>query len=231
MKSLIKSLLCLIVFGATTAFAQSSSTNSIFLEQIGDSSTISLLQKGSGNEIGNSTDFFRLNGNEQVLDFTQEGNNNSITGNILSSSVNSTILNTGNSNEIKIDMGSSASTAGTLFNLNLTGASNLFQIEQGKVSTATSATLNYNIGGDFNNFTTHIETNGVVNTINVTGDQNNFTTFQNGFDGKNIDLTLVGSGNAFNIQQKSILNVDSITINSISNNGTYTISQCGPLGC
>jgi len=119
MKNLIKSLLCLIAFSSATVFAQSASTNSIYLEQIGDSSTIALLQKGAGNEIGTPTSAFTLNGNQQVLDFTQEGNNNSITGQILSSSVTSTILNSGNSNQIKLDMGSSASTSGTLFNLNL----------------------------------------------------------------------------------------------------------------
>ena len=231
MKNLIKALLCLIAFTSLSIHAQSSSTNSIYLEQIGDSSTITLLQKGSGNQMGTTVSPFYMNGNQQILNFTQEGNNNSLQGQILSSSVNSNILNSGNSNLIKLDMGGSASVSGTSFNMNLIGTSNQFELDQGTVGASTSATLNYNITGDWNTFKNQIDTNNVVNTFAITGDHNEVGVLQNGHESKNIDFTLVGSGNSFNIQQKSILNVDSIKIDSISNNGTFNISQCPPLGC
>jgi hypothetical protein len=231
MKNLIKALLCLIAFTSLSARAQSASTNSIYLEQIGDSSTITLLQKGSGNQMGTAVSPFYMNGNQQILNFTQEGNNNSLQGQILSSSVNSNILNSGNSNLIKLDMGGSASVSGTSFNMNLVGTSNQFELDQGTVGASTSATLTYNLTGDWNTFKNQIDTNNVVNTFNLTGDHNNIGVLQNGMDGKNIDFTLVGSGNSFNIQQKSILNVDSLKIDSISNNGVFNISQCPPLGC
>jgi hypothetical protein len=231
MKKLIKTLLCLVAFTSLSSQAQQATTNSIYLDQVGDTSTIILTQKGAGNEIGTVTSPFTLNGSSQVLSFIQEGNNNSLQGHILSSSVTSNILNTGNSNLIKLDMGASSSVSGTSMNLNLLGTSNQFELDQGTLSASTSATLNYNITGDWNTFKNQIETNNVVNTFNLTGDHNNIGVLQNGYDAKNIDFTLVGSSNSFNIQQKSILNVDSITINSISTGGTFTISQCPPLGC
>ena len=231
MKGLIRSLLCFIALSSSAVYAQQATTNSIHLDQVGDSSVVTLTQKGSGNQMGSSTAPLTLNGNEQILTFTQEGNNNSLQGQILSSSVTSTINNVGNSNAIDLNMGAASSVSGTLFNLNLTGTSNEFSLTQGNVSASTGATLNYNLTGDWNLFNTTINTNGVTNTVDATGDHNTISTLQNGHDGKNIDFTLVGSGNIFTIMQKSLLNVDSLTINSIGNNGTFTISQCPPLGC
>ena len=58
-----------------------------------------------------------------------------------------------------------------------------------------------------------------------------FDILQNGFAGKNIDLTVAGNTNKFTINQKSTLNVDSIKINTVGNGSTVLINQCNAGGC
>lgn len=232
MKSIIKALLCFVAL-SSTAFAQSvpSTTNAIYIDQIGDSSTVNLTQNGAGNQIGSSTQAFVMHGNSQVLTFTEQGNNNSIQGNIISPTVTSIVSAAGNNDIIDLNMGSAASVTGTNMSLTVAGSSNEFSLTQGGTSSATSAQLTYTITGDFNKFKSTIDTNNVTDSFSVTGDQNNIAVVQNGADYKNISFALVGSGNSFNLLQKSTLNADSLTISSISNNSVINISQCGPLGC
>ena len=184
MKNIVKALLCFTLLFSVGSMAQQAptTTNSIYMDQIGDSSTITLTQKGAGNSMGTETSPLTLTGNSQLLNFTQEGNNNSLQGRIISSSVTSTINNIGNNNTIDLDMGSAASVSGTNLNLALTGASNLFTLTQGNTASSTGSTLNYTVTGDFNTLTSTINSNGVNNTMSVTGDQNVISTTQNGYD-------------------------------------------------
>jgi len=236
MKSILRSL-CFLAL-SSVAFAQSApsspptpTTNAIFIDQIGDSSIVDLTQNGAGNKIGSSVNPFVMHGNDQVLTFTEQGNNNTIQGNIISPTVTSIVSAIGNNDVIDLNMGSAASVTGTNMSLNVAGSSNEFSLTQGGTSSATSAQLTYTISGDFNKFKSSIDTNNVTDSFSVTGDQNNIAVVQNGADFKNINFALVGGGNSFTILQKSTLNVDSLSISSISNNGTFNISQCGPLGC
>ena len=72
--------LCIIIIAmlsSTAAMAQSvspqaSTTNSIYIEQVGDNSNINIVQKGQNNRIGSEENRLILNGNGQIINTTQE---------------------------------------------------------------------------------------------------------------------------------------------------------------
>ena len=221
---LLLSIMSLMVSSA--ALAQST-TNSIYIEQVGDSSTINIAQKGQGNQIGTEANRVVLEGNNQNINVRQEGNNNSIQGKIVQAdNVDMDVTVTGDSNSITYDQGDAASVAGSTKTLTVTGDSNNLTFNQGTVASATGVTQTITITGDTNTLTSTINADDVVNTKTVVGDGNNITTVQDGTAGKNIEMNLTGSTNNLTINQKSTTNVDTLKINSTSNGSTITINQC-----
>lgn len=220
----IKGLSLLMVMISSTAIAN---PNAIYIEQVGEASTITVTQTGQNNTIGSENDRFTLGGNAQDITITQTGSNNILTGRITNAaSVNYNVNVTGNSNENIFNTGSVASVAGTTQNLTINGDNNQTTFNHGDISSATNATLNYTFTGDYNTSTTNINTDDVVNTVHVTGDQNVITTTQNGYAGKNIDMNVIGSLNTITIDQKSTLNVDTLKLNTTGTGGIINITQC-----
>jgi hypothetical protein len=220
----IKGLSLLMVMVSSVAIAN---PNAIFIEQVGETSTITVTQTGQNNTVGSENDRFTLGGNSQDITITQTGSNNTLTGRITNAAnVDYDVNVTGNSNENVFNTGSIASVAGTVQNMTITGDNNFTTFNQGDVSSATNATLNYTFAGDFNTLTANINTDDVVNTVNVTGDQNTITSTQNGYAGKNIDMNVIGSLNTINIDQKSTTNVDTLKLNTTGSGSTINITQC-----
>ena len=234
MKLIKGSLLVMALMTPTLSFGQASTTNSIYIEQVGDASTITITQEGQGNEIGNRTTDTPvvLQGDGQNVAITMDGNSNKINGDIKQSDGSSTTVTlTGDSNEVNFDVGNAADTGGSTSTLAVAGSSNQFNINQGKVSSATNLTQSFTLTGDLNTVTQNIEANDVENTYVISGDSNILTTTQNGFAGKNVDMALTGNQNTITVNQKSTLNVDSIKLNSVSSGSTITINQCNAGGC
>lgn len=233
MKLIKRSILVMALMTPTLSFGQST-TNSIYIQQVGDSSTITIKQEGQGNEIGNRTTDTPvvLQGDAQVVDITMQGNTNKINGDIKQSDGSTTTVEmVGDSNELNFDVGNAADTGGSTTTFDIAGSSNEFNFNQGKVSSATNLTQTFTLTGDLNTITQNVETNDVENLFTVTGDSNVITTTQNGASGKNIDMVLTGSQNSVTVNQKSTLNVDSIKLNSTSSGSTILINQCNAGGC
>lgn len=233
MKAIKRSLLVMALMTPTLSYSQST-TNSIYIEQVGDASTINISQEGQGNEIGNRTTDTPvvLQGDGQVVDISMDGNSNKINGDIKQSDGSTTdITIAGDSNELNFDVGNAGDTGGSTSTIDITGSSNELNFNQGKVSSATNMTQNLTIEGDLNKVTQNVEANDVENTIAVIGDSNTLTTTQNGAAGKNIDMLLTGNQNTVTVNQTSTLNVDSIKLNSTSSGSTITINQCNAGGC
>ncbi len=143
-----KALFIMSLMSSSLAMAQST-TNSIFIEQVGDNSTISVTQKGQSNKIGTEQNRVVIEGNAQTIDVTQEGNNNSIQGSIEQADnidYNTTV--TGDNNTLTYDQGSAASVAGSTKTLTVTGDSNSLTFNQGTTASATGATQTIAITGD-----------------------------------------------------------------------------------
>jgi hypothetical protein len=223
-------LAAMALLASSVAMAQST-TNSIFIEQVGDGSTITIVQKGQSNKIGTEQNRVVLEGNNQTITATQEGNNNSIQGSIVQAdNVEMDVTVTGDNNAIVYDQGDAASVAGSTKTLAVTGDSNTLTFNQGTAASATGATQTIAITGDTNTFTSTINADDVVNTKTVIGDGNTITTVQNGTAGKNIEMLLTGSTNTVAINQQSTTNVDTLKIDSTSTGSTITINQCNAGG-
>ena len=225
----MKKLTFLVISLMTSASANAqTTTNSIYIDQVGDGSTISLTQEGQNNTIGVSESTrFVLDGDSQTVTVKQDGNNNVIKGSVLdaASIVYDTTV-TGDNNDITYDQGASGSIAGSNKTLTVTGDSNDLTFNQGTVSSATGATQTISITGDTNTLTSTINTDDVVNTKTIVGSGNVITTVQNGLAGKNIEMFLTGSTNTITVNQKSTDNVDTIKIDSTSIGSTLIINQC-----
>jgi hypothetical protein len=230
----IKTLLLVMALMTPTLSLGQSTTNSIFIQQVGDGSNITIKQEGQGNQIGNRTTDTPvvLQGDGQVVDIVMDGNSNKINGDIKQSDGSTTTVTmTGDNNDLNFDVGNAADTGGSTSTITIAGSSNEFNFNQGKVSSATNLTQTFTLTGDLNTVTQNVETNDVENVFAVTGDSNLITTTQNGYAGKNIDMILTGSQNTVTVNQKSTLNVDSIKLNSTSSGSTILINQCNVGGC
>ena len=220
----------LAMLSSSLAFAQST-TNSIFIEQVGDNSTITIVQKGQNNRIGSEQNRLMLDGNGQIINTTQEGNNNLIQGSIVQAdNVSTDTTVTGDSNTITYDRGDAASVAASTETVVVTGSTNNLTFNQGTAASATGATQTIEITGDTNTLTSTINADDVVNTKTIAGDGNTITTVQDGTAGKNIEMLLTGNTNTVTVNQKSTNNVDTLKIDSTSSGSTITINQCNAGG-
>jgi len=228
----MKKLTFLVISLMTSASANAQTTNSIYIDQVGDGSEITLTQEGQSNKIGDSEAArFVLEGNVQTVTVKQDGNNNVIKGSVIdAANIDYDTTVTGDNNEITYDQGGSGSVAGSTKTLTVTGSSNDLTFNQGTTSSATAATQTIAITGDTNTLTSTINTDDVVNTKTIVGSGNVITTVQNGLAGKNIEMLLTGSANNVSVTQKSTTNVDTIKINSTSSDSNLTIIQCNNLG-
>jgi len=223
-KSLVFFIMSLMT--SSLAYAQST-TNSIFIDQVGNGSTITITQKGQNNRIGSEQERVVIEGNNQNITSTQEGNGNLIQGSITQADnldITSTV--TGDNNTVTYDMGDAASVSGSTKTLAVTGDSNNLTFNQGTTASATGATQNITFTGDTNTYTSTINADDVVNDMTVAGDGNAITMVQDGIAGKNVEMVLTGSTNTVTVNQKSTTNVDTIKINSTSTGSTLVINQC-----
>jgi hypothetical protein len=227
-KSLVFFIMSLMT--SSLAYAQST-TNSIFIDQVGNGSTITITQKGQNNRIGSEQERVVIEGNNQNITSTQEGNGNLIQGSITQADnldIDSTI--TGDNNTVTYDMGAAASVSGSTKTLVVTGDSNNLTFNQGTAASATGATQNITFTGDTNTYTSTINADDVVNDMTVAGDGNAITMVQDGTAGKNVEMVLTGSTNNVTVNQKSTTNVDTIKVNSTSTGSTLIINQCNAGG-
>ena len=230
----IKSALLVMALMTPTLLHSQTTTNSIYIDQIGDGSQITIKQEGQGNQIGNrDTDIpVNLQGDGQTVDVTLKGNQNKLNGDIKQSDGSSTTVNVeGDNNNLVYDVGNSGDTGGSTSSLTVTGSGNDMTFNQGKTSSATGLSQTYTIQGDLNTVVHNVEADDVTNTVAVTGDSNNLAVTQSGAAGKNVDLTVQGSQNDITINQKSTLNVDSIKVDSTATGSTFIINQCNVSGC
>jgi hypothetical protein len=227
-KSLVLFIMSLMT--SSLAYAQST-TNSIFIDQVGNGSTITVTQKGQNNRIGSEQNRVVIEGNNQTITSTQEGNGNLIQGSITQADnidIDSTV--TGDNNTVTYDMGDAASVSGSTKTLAVTGDSNNLTFNQGTAASATGATQNITFTGDTNTYTSTINADDVVNDMTVAGDGNTITMTQNGTAGKNVEMILTGSTNNVTVNQKSTTNVDTVKVNSTSTGSTLVINQCNAGG-
>jgi len=211
-----------------------SADNSIYIDQVGGSSTIDITQDGSANKVfgvgdseGTAATF---TGDSQTIDIRQVGGSN-ILGIDLDTTVTSgvgidlTYYITGSNSVASIDVnGDGLGTASNnTIDIRMTGDYNdLFAdiLGTGNSLTATAT------GGSYNDFNFTINADDTTTNVGISGGASNVTTLNLSSDGATVDITSVGASNTYSATQSGVggvsgMNLD-LTVTGSSNSVTTT---------
>ena len=199
----LTSLVILLVSVGT--YAQSTSDNQIFIEQVGDTLNLNIQQTGYGNKIGGN-DFSStaadmvITGSSLTIDIDQIGNSNILYGPLKSDSSSFTTLFTGDSNVLDWNIGYLGSTDSSDFDLSATGDSNTWDLDWGYVTSAERFDFDLVLTGSTNTFDIDVEVDDATWDWEVDGSDNDIVSSQTDgayqyqtvdFDGGSGDLDII----------------------------------------
>ena len=213
--------------------------NEIYIDQTGDNASIDIEQLGSNNIIGGDDAVSGtmtaaiLNGTTMVLDINQIGSSNKfLTDGILGDNFTGFFEFDGDSNEWDFSMDTSGlNTADSNdINIDVTGSFNLADIDIAEVSGASYLDIDWIIDGDSNEATVDIDVDYATVYWDILGDSNDITFIQSGYgasssDAKYFYLDLEGSSNTAVIKQQSTLAADWLKIESNASNSNICVIQ------
>lgn len=219
--SLSRKLTAILVLSAMATLGYAAD-NSIYIDQAGDSSTISIMQDGSGNRVrginlngtaGGNTDPAKLTGNAQTINIDQLGSANqlsigattsqggSVAGNTnIGINLNYQVIGSSNIGYININNNTQATagTKGNVIDIQQTGSGNDMSLSM----TGSSNQLTIGTSGDSNTFLGNINASDTVTSLSETGNGNNTTLTMSGDKGQ-VGITLNGASNTTNINQSA----------------------------
>jgi len=200
--------------------------NDIYIEQVGDTLDLDIIQDGTDNVIGTSTTDVNLDGSNMTFAITQTGSLNTIAADIQGNTYTGTWVFTGDSNAVDLSCDSTSGTNCENVTLNVTtsGDSNTFDFNVGDVSDADGSTINFTVTGDGNVIESDINGKSVALTVVM----NNSASTATGGATSGL-LSSSGSGNVVDINVSGDGDVGGHTINlDITGGGSsYTITQSG----
>jgi len=242
---LSRKLLTILVLSAMTTLGMAAD-NSIYIDQSGDNSTITMTQDGSGNRVkgillngtaGGTTDPSKLTGNAQTINIEQTGANN-----ILALGINSTqggsVTNYSN---IGVNLNYQVTGGGNTGYINInnngqgTASGNVIGITQDGGATTTlnmtgtSNQLNVNTaGGSGNIFTGTINADQTTTVINQTGGGGNETTLNMTGNKGQVSVTSFGASNITSVTQSAYGSTGAQVLIDITGSGnTTSVTQSG----
>ena len=215
----MKKLTILVISLMTSASAYGQTTNSIYIDQVGDGSTITLTQEGQTNTIGVSEgERFVLEGDGQTVTVKQDGSSNAIIGSVeQADDIDYKTTVTGDSNTIKYNQGDLGSVAGSEKTLTVAGSNNTLTFNQGTTvapdpDVVVAAVTSTNSAGVITTITpAYISSPGASGStgasaanakqeISITGNDNEYTSTINTSNVKN-DVVVGGNTNVIKIVQ------------------------------
>jgi hypothetical protein len=214
-------MMFVISFAAATLAAD----NEIYIDQIGDGSSIDIVQDGSGNVIGGSTtDTTKmvLNGANMNFSVNQTGSGNTLIGSVFGTSTIDIDV-AGSTNDILFDVDKD-NTYGAIdgnYLLNITGSNNDLDIDVGSLDTANDLDFDFVLDGDFNTADINIDASSLTFDLDVIGDNNNLLYDASGYDGHKLVVSGSGSYNDIQVNQESTLQTDTLEID-FDGSGTST---------
>lgn len=216
--------------------------NTIYLDQAGDNSTITMTQDGSGNKVkgilangnpGNTTDPSVLNGNNQTITINQVGQNNVLSMGIQTSigangkgiDLNYSAINGGNIAIINSNNNGSGTSAGNTVAFTHSGGGAITTLDLLGSDNQLSVTT---AGGANNKFTGTINANETNVLINQTGGGGNETTLNLTGNKGQVSITTVGATNITGVTQSGGGTNGANTIIDITGSGNSTsVTQSG----
>jgi hypothetical protein len=192
-----------VLLAATVMLSLGVSANEIYIEQVGDSSTISVTQEGTGNKVGDSgvgNEAF-VGGGSNAVTIDQIGSNNTLAMTVNGAAAGVIVDVTGSGNESTINCGTtqSAGCSSSTIKQVITGDDNVVTQNLG---TGANHSSEINITGDTNTVT-HTSTNSGASTVAITatGDSNTIGVTQSGLTAKTVSVNSTGNSNNISIVQ------------------------------
>jgi len=215
MKNIFK-IASLLVLLSTSAWA-----NDIYIDQVGDSLDLDIVQDGQNNVIGTSSTDVSLTGDDMTFSITQTGNNNTIAALINGNTYTGTWAFTGDYNTVDLDCDSSGGTncENITLNITTTGDTNDFTFAIGGSADSDGSSIAFTVTGDNNiidstingqsaSLTVTMDNSASLATSSAAGDEGNaVTTVQSGdgdVNGHSITLDITGGGSTYDINQSGI---------------------------
>jgi hypothetical protein len=195
-----------------TASLSAATTNIIYLEQTGNSPTISINQDGNSNRAGTDAtgaiNSMVLNGNNQTVTLDQTGNNNVInTLKITGNTANVYLLQDGNSNTANVSCGLTTACSPTGSN---------------------AAALDFRFTGDSNSLNYTGNGPALQAAVYATGNGNTVTIQQTSTAGQQALINLTSSdNNTVNLTQTSASMSSFVLAQNGAGSTTFNISQTG----
>jgi hypothetical protein len=244
-----KSDIKLMAFVASALFWGSgqAADNSIYIQQTGDNSTITMTQDGSGNKVkgillngtaGGNTDPAKLSGNAQTINIEQTGATNvlalgvtstqggSVTGySNIGVNLNYQVTDGGNTGYININNNGQGTAVGNVVSVIQSGGSATTTLNM----TGTSNQLTVNTRGGANNtFTGNINADETVASVDQSGGGGNATTLDMTGNKGQVSITTVGATNTTNVTQSASGVTGARVIVNINGSGNNTdVTQTG----
>ena len=237
-------------YGQGTTSTTTPTTNSIYIDQVGDGSTIELTQEGDSNAIGEGespTDRFVLEGNGQAVTVKQQGDSNVIRGSVVdAANIDYVTTVTGDENTIEYNQGDAGSVAGSAKVLTVAGSNNTLTFNQGTdvdPESLTRPAYSDTVSTQSRSFpavtinpgtlaSTGASATGADQTIRIIGSDNKYTSTINTDDVKN-DVDVAGSNNVIkmvqdgtagkNIEMLLTGSANAIIVNQKSTNNVDTV--------
>lgn len=193
--------------------------NEIYIEQVGDTLDLDIVQDGTGNSIGDSTTAFTITGDDMTFSITQTGNNNDIDAVINGNTYTGTWAFTGDYNTVDLTCDANGTNCENItLNITTTGDTNDYTFNIGGTGDADGSTIAFTVTGDNNIMNTTID--GKAANIDVTIDNSASlaTTSANSDEGNAVTITTTGNGS---------VNGHSVKLDVTGGGSTYDITQSG----
>jgi len=174
------------------ALSHVQASNEIYIEQVGDGTTVTLKQAGSNNTIGSALAPAFIGGGQNVVYIEQSGSSNQLAMlvNGAGTTVTSTIIGDSNQQTITCGTSVSASCSGSAITHTITGDSNDVQSILG--TNGGAHTSNITVLGDYNHVT-HSSSGATPNAITVTQSGMNTQSATVNASGNNINISIIQS--------------------------------------
>jgi len=232
---------CLIL-ASTFIVSSALFANDIYIQQVGDTLDLDIVQDGQDNKIGTGTQDVVLGstGNDadnMTFSITQTGNLNTITAQILGATYTGTWTFTGDNNEVDLLCSSSAAGNCDTVTLNIaaTGDDQDYTINIGETADADGAVINFTVTDDDNIITTDVNGTSAAITVVIDGSSslsNTDSTLDidvagNGdVNGHTINFNATGRGHIVKFDQSGVYdNVIDLTTNGDGHNINITQSD------
>jgi len=217
-----------VLLSLVVTLLTASANNEIYLDQAGGSSTFTIKQAGTSNNLGASAKRSKLTGNAKTFTSITTGTGNELYVDETGNSTTTEIVITGNANKVdkKVEGDSNNTT------LEINGNSNNVKVKasvaEDVANTVTNSTTDITVDGNTNDLTfSMVDTDSVFNLWNLVGDLNVVNSYQQGQTGgighsQRVDI--FGSSNKLDIFQLGA-ETSSIDLFVIGSDNNYTITQ------